>query len=628
MQCLEGQTCPGPILNTSMCSPQENAANVSLCPGPGQIIPCPAGSYCHLRGGPAECPQGSYCRSGSENPMRCPLLADCPAGSVDNLINFTLELVIVVVALFILVGLRLLERSERLRQRRVKYSAPTPVEEERLSTIRQKSWNQLGKAAEQTSWSLLTDPPTPKPGTQPWAEARQDASGVRWLVGTSTDDLAYGSDSGTPRTPGTPESPISPVRRKLVPGGAGGAYTAVPQSADGFDMPTRNSAPISITFENLGLTLKSNPDKTIIRGITGTFSPRAVTAIMGPSGTGKTSLLNVILDRAYYGNGACPLPTIMRPIPSLDTCRRFRPWCWAHANRNAHSPCCRNLAFPMLVRGRVLINGVEGKLRSIRHDVGFVPQDDVMHAALTVREVLVYQAELRLPPSWKRRHILAIVRDTIVMLELEEIADTKVGDIQTRGISGGQRKRVNIGMELVRITCNPPCLCPCAMTGRATIGLRRFGVCHVHVGCTGVLVWVSSPRHMLRGASLVVGNQVADPRVLVLDEPTSGLDSTSGLRVVEALQKAAHVKGLTVVTVLHQPRFEIFNCFDRLLLLGPGGTTCYEGKTQTAVRHFTKLGYKLPSLMNPADFLMDVSAAPCTVLSRRGGRLGGPNLGA
>ena len=86
--------------------------------------------------------------------------------------------------------------------------------------------------------------------------------------------------------------------RRYMPVGSSGSLH------DSEDAPLRpHAGPIEITFEHLGLTLKRDPTKTIIRGVTGTFPPRSVTAIMGPSGAGKTSLLNVILDRAYYGNG-------------------------------------------------------------------------------------------------------------------------------------------------------------------------------------------------------------------------------------------------------------------------------------------------------------------------------------
>eukprot|EP00795_Rhopilema_esculentum_P012948 gene12948-3707_t len=125
----------------------------------------------------------------------------------------------------------------------------------------------------------------------------------------------------------------------------------------------------------------------------------------------------------------------------------------------------------------------------------------------------------------------------------------KLSDLpeEQRGISGGQRKRVNIGMELI-----------------------------------------------------------ADPTLLFLDEPTSGLDSTSSLTVLNALRKVAEKGRLTVACVIHQPRYEIFRMFHNILLLAPGGRTVYQGSVPDAETYFASLGFVIPEHANPADFYMDV----------------------
>jgi len=174
-----------------------------------------------------------------------------------------------------------------------------------------------------------------------------------------------------------------------------------------------------------------------------------------------------------------------------------------------------------------------------------------MHRHLRVKEVIFYQAMLRLPADWSdamRRDKIAEVMD---LLDLNDIKESRIGDEQVRGISGGQRKRVNIGMELV-----------------------------------------------------------ADPTVLFLDEPTSGLDSTSSLQVLKALKQVATQTGVTIITVLHQPRYEIFCMFDEVLLLGKGGRTVYLGPTIAAESYFGHLGFPIPPRQNPADFYMDVIASP------------------
>jgi ABC-type multidrug transport system ATPase subunit len=110
-------------------------------------------------------------------------------------------------------------------------------------------------------------------------------------------------------------------------------------------------------------------------------------------------------------------------------------------------------------------------------------------------EGLWFQAQLRLPESWSVAKKIEIVAYVIKLLGLEDVVESIIGNPEVRGISGGQRKRVNIGMELV-----------------------------------------------------------ADPTFLALDEPTSGLDSTSSLKVVGALKAVAIDQHLTVVAVIHQPR--------------------------------------------------------------------------
>lgn len=132
------------------------------------------------------------------------------------------------------------------------------------------------------------------------------------------------------------------------------------------------------------------------------------------------------------------------------------------------------------------------------------------------------------------------------MLGLHEIRHSPIGDESTRGISGGQRKRVNIALEMV-----------------------------------------------------------ADPLVLFLDEPTSGLDSTSSMEVCSALRKIADI-GITVVTVLHQPRYEIFTQFHDVLLLAKGGRAVYLGPSEQALPYFEHHGFLCPDKVNPPDFMMDV----------------------
>lgn len=98
--------------------------------------------------------------------------------------------------------------------------------------------------------------------------------------------------------------------------------------------------------------------------------------------------------------------------------------------------------------GRVKINGKLEELNQYRKLIGFVPQEDVMIRILTVRDILTHSALCRLPADWLISHKKDKVLRTINFLGLSHVMDSIIGDESNRGISGGQRKRVNIGMEV------------------------------------------------------------------------------------------------------------------------------------------------------------------------------------
>ncbi|KAJ3315090.1 hypothetical protein HDV04_004231 [Boothiomyces sp. JEL0838] len=165
---------------------------------------------------------------------------------------------------------------------------------------------------------------------------------------------------------------------------------------------------------------------------------------------------------------------------------------------------------------------------------------------MTVRENIYHSARIRAPTSWTDEEVSTYVDALLKALQLDRVADSLIGDEYTRGVSGGQRKRVNIGMEL------------------------------------GAL-----------------------PLAVFLDEPTSGLDSTSSLNVAVLLKNMARL-GLSTIAVIHQPRLEIYNEIDDILLLIPGGRTAYLGPRENAQEYFENLGYKFDPSKNPCDILMDI----------------------
>lgn len=139
----------------------------------------------------------------------------------------------------------------------------------------------------------------------------------------------------------------------------------------------------------------------------------------------------------------------------------------------------------------------------------FVQQDDVLLETFTPVEQFRFAARLRTSLSSSR--IEAKVEDIIQRLSLDTCKDTWIGGVLTKGLSGGERKRTSIGYELI-----------------------------------------------------------TDPNLLLCDEPTSGLDSTTALRIIRLLKKEAHDNKMTIICTIHQPSAELFNEFDRLLLLHEG----------------------------------------------------------
>lgn len=207
------------------------------------------------------------------------------------------------------------------------------------------------------------------------------------------------------------------------------------------------------------------------------------------------------------------------------------------------------------------MNGIKGKLseyvtqstfnlhtdhpHSYRKVIGYVPQDDIVLPELTVRENILHSARIRLPSHWKDGDIQHHVDVLIDCLQLAHVKNSLVGSTAKPIISGGQRKRVSIGMELA-----------------------------------------------------------AAPMALFLDEPTSGLDATAASHIMKILAALAHL-GITVVSIIHQPREEIFHAIDDLILLA-NGRLIYQGKERDAQGYFERAGFHFPDHSNPADILMDI----------------------
>nr|XP_009799080.1 PREDICTED: ABC transporter G family member 22-like isoform X1 [Nicotiana sylvestris]XP_009799081.1 PREDICTED: ABC transporter G family member 22-like isoform X1 [Nicotiana sylvestris]XP_016440365.1 PREDICTED: ABC transporter G family member 22-like isoform X1 [Nicotiana tabacum]XP_016440366.1 PREDICTED: ABC transporter G family member 22-like isoform X1 [Nicotiana tabacum] len=241
----------------------------------------------------------------------------------------------------------------------------------------------------------------------------------------------------------------------------------------------------------------SDAEKCILQGVSGSACPGEVLALMGPSGGGKTTLLKLLSGKVKNDSG-------------------------------------------MITYNDQPYN------KSLKQRIGFVMQDDVVFPHLTVKETLIYAALLRLPNTLSKEQKKERAINVINELGLERCQDTIIGGTFVRGISGGERKRVCIGNEIL-----------------------------------------------------------LNPSLLFLDEPTSGLDSTTALRIVQMLHNIARA-GKTVVTTIHQPSSRLFSRFDRLILLGQG-CSLYSGKASEAMLYFSTIGCSPLIAMNPAEFLIDLA---------------------
>lgn len=197
--------------------------------------------------------------------------------------------------------------------------------------------------------------------------------------------------------------------------------------------------------------------------------------------------------------------------------------------------------------GITKVNGSPGVISKYKKIIGYVPQDDIVLPELTVRENILHSARIRLPSDWKDHEIQEHVDILLRCLHLYHIKDSLVGSPAAPVISGGERKRVSIGIELA-----------------------------------------------------------AAPMALFLDEPTSGLDATSASSIMMTL-KALSRLGITIVTIIHQPRHEIFESLDFIHLMG-AGRVIYSGREDEVQQYFEKCGFNFPKNSNPADTLMDIIA--------------------
>lgn len=265
---------------------------------------------------------------------------------------------------------------------------------------------------------------------------------------------------------------------------------------------TNSGSPEQLTLEWDQVSFKIG-DKQILQNITGLVRPGRLTGVLGPSGSGKSTLLNVLAGRQ------------------------------------------RTNAPGMELKGDIRASGVKINPSDFRSNIAYVMQDDSILATESPRECLEFSAYLRLPGRSTAEQRSQLVEKILTSLNLQKCATTLVGSALVKGISGGERKRTAVGVELI-----------------------------------------------------------TSPKLFFLDEPLSGLDSYAAYTLVETLKDLAN-DGVPVLCTVHQPSSEIFDMFDDVCFLHDGEVT-YHGPVTQLPQYFTKLGYPCKESFNPADHVMFV----------------------
>ena len=273
-----------------------------------------------------------------------------------------------------------------------------------------------------------------------------------------------------------------------------------------------NNNSVTLKWSNVTMTVKQKKKKQtidVLANVSGYAREGKLLAIVGPSGSGKTSLLNALSQRVKN-----------KQIASLQ----------GEIYKNGH---------------RVREDLSKSK------DVEYVEQEDVFFAQLSVRETLAFAVELA-------RSKRALSKDDsdetnedicdrlLIDLGLTKCAETKIGDQKTRGISGGEKKRLSLA-------------------------------CHL----------------------------VSNPRLIFLDEPTSGLDSYQAFRVIKALKKLCEEKNATVICSIHQPRQKIVDLFDDVSVLSQG-KLMYHGPIRDLKSTFSRIGFECPKEYNILEYVIDL----------------------
>jgi ABC-type multidrug transport system ATPase subunit len=256
---------------------------------------------------------------------------------------------------------------------------------------------------------------------------------------------------------------------------------------------------VDITWEDIRCTVKTPiGDKHILKGISGHAMHGDFLVIMGSSGAGKTTLLNILSKR-------------LKKSQAIN------------------------------ISGSISVNHQPIDIINFTLYTSYVTQEDLLIPTMTVFETLFFVARLKTNYENKTERVNRIIKD----LKLEQCKNTLIGNEYIKGVSGGERKRTSIAVELI-----------------------------------------------------------TNPSILFLDEPTSGLDSYTALIICKLLQEKAD-QGKTIICTIHQPSSDIFDLFDKYMLMADGQIV-YHGLAKESPKFFAAQGFVCPQLENPADYYMQI----------------------
>jgi ABC-type multidrug transport system ATPase subunit len=258
---------------------------------------------------------------------------------------------------------------------------------------------------------------------------------------------------------------------------------------------------VALAFKDVSVS-SLIPPSPIVRNISGFVQTGCITAVFGASASGKSLFLQALSGRVQNLN----------------------------------------------ISGDVLMDGIPVNPNSIDNGVSYVAQTDMLIGDMTAREMIRTSAEMKLnaPQNIIDRKVDRVLKD----FGIDHVADNYIGTIFRAGLSGGQKRRVEIGIEFV-----------------------------------------------------------VTPSILLLDEPTSGLDGSIAYDVLNAVRKKVlqSNKTLSVALSIHQPNSRILELFDHILVLSDDGGMTFFGTVQESIAHFTHIGFPPPAVYTPTDFYLQVT---------------------